>query len=61
MVERFRRPNRDTLEIEFLFDDPKTFTRPWGGKRIYRLETAEISEYIVCEEQLQMGYPRDAR
>jgi len=26
--ERIRRPNQSTLEIDFLFDDPKTYTRP---------------------------------
>jgi hypothetical protein len=60
MVERFRRPSRDTLEVEFLFDDPKTFSKPWGGKRIYQRSNTEISEYIVCEEDLQMGKPREA-
>ena len=55
MVERFRRPNRDTLEIDFLFDDPNTFARPWSGTRVYSLGNAAISEYFVCEENLQVG------
>ena len=29
-VERFRRPSFGQLEIEFTFDDPKAFTRPWS-------------------------------
>ena len=60
MVERFRRPSRDTLEVEFLFDDPKTFTKSWGGKKTYHLETEDISEYMVCEDQLQMGKTNQA-
>jgi hypothetical protein len=60
MVERFRRPSPGTLEVEFLFDDSKTFTKQWGGKRIYQAGKMEISEYIVCEEDLQMGKPREA-
>ena len=59
IVERFRRPSPDTLEVEFQFDDPKTFTKQWGGKRTYQLANTEISEYIVCEEQLQMGKSRE--
>ena len=58
MVERFRRSSPTTLEVEFLFDDPKTFTKPWGGKRMYQRTDDEISEYFVCEENLQMGKPR---
>jgi hypothetical protein len=58
MVERFRRPSANTLEVEFRFDDPKTFTKPWGGKRIYQQTDTEMSEYFVCEENLQMGKPR---
>jgi hypothetical protein len=34
MVERFRRPNPDTLEVEFLFDDPKAFTKPWAAREL---------------------------
>ena len=59
IVERFRRPGPDKLEVEFVFDDPKTFTKSWGGKRIYQLENTELSEYIVCEDHLQMGKPRE--
>lgn len=53
VVERFRRPAHDTLEVQFLFDDPKAYTRPWGGKKVYKLgEGWEIQEHVVCEELL---------
>ena len=53
VVERFRRLDHDTLEVQFLFDDPKAYTRPWGGKKVYKLgEGWEIQEHVVCEEQL---------
>ncbi len=56
VVERFRRVDADTLEVEFLFEDPKAFTRPWGGTQHYRFTPeAEVLEYVPCEEQLQMG------
>ena len=59
VVERFRRVDENTLEIEFLFDDSKAFTKPWGGKKIYKLRPdAEIFEYVPCEELFQIGkYP----
>ena len=56
IVERFRRLNRNTLEVEFRFEDPKAFTKPWGGKKVYTLQTTtEMTEYVLCEEHLEMG------
>ena len=59
MSERFRRVNYSSLEIEFWFEDPKAFTRPWGGKKLYQPHF-EIAEYILCEERLEMGKMRGA-
>ena len=51
VVERYRRVSPDTLEVSFQFDDPKTFTKPWGGKKTYRLvPNGEISEHVICQE-----------
>lgn len=72
VVERFRRVVGDTLEIEFLFDDPKAFTKSWGGKTVYRstsmhdradlpTEQPEIGEYLPCEEYLEVGKHREVR
>ena len=56
VVERIRRVAKDRLEIDFLFEDPKTFTKPWGGKKAYRLEPeGEMLEYVPCEEYLEIG------
>ena len=55
IVERFRRLNRNTLEVEFRFEDPKAFTKPWGGKKVYALQATEMTEYVLCEEHLEMG------
>ena len=57
MAERFRRLNSSALEVEFRFEDPKAFTRPWGGKKLYESHF-EITEYILCEEHLEMGRTR---
>jgi hypothetical protein len=60
IVERYRRPNRETLEIEFLFDDPKTFTKPWGGKKIFLLRSDwEVMDHVNCEEYLHMKTPHE--
>lgn len=57
LTERFRRPNRNTLEIEFRFDDPKSFTMPWGGTKQFQLQppTTDIKEHLLCEEYRKPG------
>ena len=57
LVERYRRVNHDTLEIEFTFDDPKTYARPWTGKKIYQLQPPgyEMKEDIICEQYRKLG------
>ena len=56
IVERMRRLDHDTLEIEFMFEDPKTFTMPWGAKRRYQLKPGlQIAERIPCKEHLKLG------
>ena len=60
IVERFRRVNHDRLEIEFALDDPKAFTKPWRGKKVFQWMQPgwEVLEHIVCEELLEMGKHR---
>jgi len=56
IVERFQRPNRDTLQIDFTFDDPKTYTRTWTGKKVFQLAPPgyEVLEDVVCEDLLDL-------
>jgi len=57
LVERYRRLNHDTLEIEFTFDDPKTYARPWTGKKVYQLQPPgyEMKEDVICEQYRKLG------
>lgn len=61
LSERFRRMDHDTLEIEVTFDDPKTYTRPWTGKKVYRLQPPgyEIKEDMICEQYRKPGLRSD--
>ncbi len=61
LVERIRRANHDTLEIEVTFEDPKAYTKPWTGKKVYRLQppTSEIKEDTICEEYRKAGLRND--
>ena len=60
LVERYRRLTHDALEIQFLFDDPKTYTKPWTGKKILqRMPPAyRVMEHIACEDYLELGKHR---
>jgi hypothetical protein len=42
-IERFRRPNYGSLEIDVTVDDPKAYTRPW---------TVRINQHIMLDTEL---------
>jgi hypothetical protein len=48
------------LEIEFVFDDPKTYTRTWTGKKVFALMPAnwQVMEDVVCDDLLAIGKKR---
>jgi hypothetical protein len=43
LIERIRRPNYGTLEIDFTVDDPKAYTKPW---------TVHLRQTIVVDSDL---------
>jgi hypothetical protein len=52
-IERFRRPNFGTIEVEQTIDDPKNYTRPFTTRLNWRLmPDTEIME-MVCTENNQ--------
>jgi hypothetical protein len=63
VTERIQRPNHDTLQIDFAFDDPKAYTKPWTGKKLFRLmpADAEIGGFSVCDDYLKQGYLDDVK
>lgn len=51
ITERIRRPDFGRMEIEFTFDDPKAYTKPWTVKVPFELmPDTELLEYI-CENE----------
>jgi len=55
--ERIMRTDHDTLAIHFLFDDPKAYTKPWTGGKVYKLMSDwGLLEYTHCEEQARREY-----
>ena len=58
LVERFARPDLDTLRYEVTVDDPRTYTRPWtGGWTVQWVPGEEIEEYF-CEENAESTFIR---
>lgn len=57
VIERFRRLNYGTLEIEITVDDPKTFTKPWTFKLNQRLmPDTELIEFVCAENNRSLPH-----
>ena len=50
VVERFRRPARGRLEIEYTLDDPGAYSKPWKVNRTLTLAPNEELQEYVCAE-----------
>jgi hypothetical protein len=52
VVERMRRPEPNTLQVGLTMEDPKAYTKPWGGQVTFQLHpTWNITE-MVCEDNV---------
>jgi len=58
LVERFSRPDLNTLKYEVTVDDPRAYTRMWsGGWTVQWVPDEEIQEYF-CEENAESTFVR---
>jgi len=56
IIERIRRPNFGTLEIDATIDDPKAYTRPWTVRVNQRLLVdTDLIEFVCLENQKFTG------
>jgi len=48
LVERFTRVDHDHLRLDITVNDPVAYTKPWGGRKTFKLEPAswELEEYM---------------
>jgi hypothetical protein len=53
LIERYRRVNHDTLELQITVDDPKAYTRPWvSPPKLHKLEPGwEIAEWFCVLDE----------
>jgi hypothetical protein len=57
VIERMRRPDLGTLEIEITVDDPGAYERPWKLRRRLKLApNEELHEYVCNENQKSEHY-----
>ena len=60
VTERIRRPAQDTLQLDFVFNDPGTYTRPWTGRKLFQLKLDwDITEARICESHMREDFLRD--
>ncbi len=55
VVERIKRASRDTLTIDVTIDDPKAYTKSWGGKMIFELKPDWNLGEMVCEDNVNFS------
>ena len=56
-IERIRRPNYGTLEVEITVDDPKAYTKPWSVTRKLSLASnTELLEYVCNENEKSLQH-----
>jgi hypothetical protein len=49
LIERYKRVNADTLELDMTVDDPGAYTAPWPGRRNFIKSTTGFMRYQwVC-------------
>jgi hypothetical protein len=58
LIERFSRPDLNTLRYEVTVDDPRTYTRPWtGGWTVRWVPDEDLKEYF-CEDNAESTFIR---
>jgi hypothetical protein len=62
LEERYRRLDRDTLELTMTLTDPKTYTKPWvSEKKIHRLVPNRDLPEIFCVPSEEQEFNRNVR
>jgi hypothetical protein len=59
VTERFHRSG-DTMDVMITVDDPKTFTRPWTAKAVYRFMPGRRLDEYICDNNRNATVSGDA-
>ncbi len=52
VVERMRRADAKTLQIDVTIEDPKAYAKPWGGRLNYELRPDWSISEMICEDNV---------
>jgi hypothetical protein len=52
-IERFRRVDHDTLELDVTFDDPKAYTRTWSSEKSFHLSSSPMAEMLCSTSEME--------
>ena len=58
LIERFSRPDMDTLKYEVTVDDPRTYTRRWNATWTVQWVPGEDLQEYFCEENADPAFNR---
>ncbi len=53
LIERFRRSDHDTLEVSVTFEDPKAYTKPFTGKKVFKLSHSPMEVTLCSLSEMQ--------
>ena len=61
MVERYRRVNYDTMEVQVTFEDPEIYTKPLVGNTmtLRRMPDTKIIEWVSCDDRIRLVMETD--
>ena len=48
LIERLRRLDHETLQLDVTFEDPKMYTKPWTGQKTFGLEHTPMGDSYSC-------------
>jgi len=52
VVERLKKTDAKTLQIDILMDDPMAYTKPWGGRLDYTLRSDWNISELICVDNV---------
>ena len=61
MVERYRRLNFDTMEVQITFEDPEIYAKPLVGNTmtLRRMPNFEFTEWVTCDDRIRLVLETD--
>lgn len=53
VIERFRRPDHERLELTVTIDDPKAYTKTFSASKVYKLTNAPMGETVCAYSEMK--------